>query len=51
MSKSTTGRRSREDWPLGLVVAFFAFVATANLAWIGLVVWLIIAAIQWLGRN
>lgn len=44
-------KMAREEWPVGCGIAFFVFVFVFNIAWIGLLVWLIIEAIQWLGRN
>ncbi len=48
---SRISKQAREDWPVGCGVAFFVFAILLNIGWISLLVWLIIEAIQWLGRN
>lgn len=44
-------KESRNDWPVGCGIAFFVLAVLFNIGWIGLLVWLVIEAIQWLGRN
>ena len=44
-------KTAREGWSVGCGIAFFVFAVLFNLGWISLLVWLIIEAIQWLGRN
>lgn len=45
------GKEARQEWPVGCGIAFFIFALLFNLGWMGLLVWLIIEAIQWLGRH
>lgn len=44
-------KESRDNWPEGCGIAFFAFAVLFNIGWVALLVWLVIEAIQWLGRN
>ena len=43
--------RPNPDAPLGCFIAWFLLVALVSLAWIGALIWLVLAVVDYLGRH
>lgn len=43
--------RPKDDAPWGCLLLWIGFVLVANAAWIGVLIWLVITLIHWLGRH